>query len=66
MPSFALECYIPQWFHGRIDRDEAERRLRKNMRDGTFLVKERLSKLGTYALSVWVPEGNIVHVPLGK
>ncbi|XP_052813150.1 uncharacterized protein LOC128240533 [Mya arenaria] len=64
VPGSILECFIPQWFHGRIDRDEASILLNKNSRDGTFLVKERSTKPGTYALSVWSPDMKIIHVPL--
>ena len=60
-----LECYIPEWFHGRFDRVEAEQALNKPCRDGTFLVRERPSRPGMFALSVWCPDG-VVHVPLGN
>ncbi|XP_045177469.2 uncharacterized protein LOC123537756 [Mercenaria mercenaria] len=63
VPGYVLDCYIPQWFHGCLEREEAERMLNKTCRDGTFLVRERLTKPGTYALSVWCPD-QVVHVPL--
>jgi hypothetical protein len=65
VPGYVLDCYIPQWFHGRVDREEAERMLNKTCRDGTFLLRERVTKQGSYALSVWCPD-QVVHVPLGK
>jgi len=65
VPGYLLECFIPQWFHGRINRDEAKCLLNKCSRDGTFLVKERSTEPGTYALSVWTPDSKIIHVPLG-
>jgi hypothetical protein len=65
VPGYVLDCYIPQWFHGCLEREETERLLNKICRDGTFLVRERLTKLGTYALSVWCPD-QVVHVPLGN
>ncbi|KAL4217307.1 hypothetical protein ACF0H5_023758 [Mactra antiquata] len=63
VPGYVLDCYIPQWFHGQIEREEAERVLNKTCRDGTFLIRERTTKLGMYALSVWCPD-QVVHVPL--
>ncbi|KAH3826832.1 uncharacterized protein LOC127881359 isoform X2 [Dreissena polymorpha] len=63
-PGCYLECFIPPWFHGRIDREKATHLLNKCNRDGTFLVKERLNNPGCYALSVWNPDFSITHVPL--
>ena len=65
VPSAFLECYIPEWFHGLLEREEAELRLGMTCRDGTFLVRERRAKPGWFALSVWCPDG-IIHVPIGK
>lgn len=63
VPSAFLECFIPHWFHGLMEREEAEQILNMTCRDGTFLVRERRNKPGWFALSVWCPDG-IVHVPL--
>ena len=64
-PSAFLECFIPHWFHGLMGRVESEQTLNMTCRDGTFLVRERRTKPGWFALSVWCPDGT-VHVPLGR
>lgn len=41
------------WFHGRITRDAAENLLQKTaMVDGTYLLRESTSAVGSYVLSV--------------
>ena len=43
-----------RWFHGRITRDIAEKCLETStsMADGTYLLRESASEIGSYVLSV--------------
>ncbi|KAL3855879.1 hypothetical protein ACJMK2_015076 [Sinanodonta woodiana] len=63
VPLIYLESHIPEWFHGRLDREKAEQLLYHTGRDGTFLVRERIQKPGSYVLSVWCPD-EIVHIQI--
>ena len=49
-----------EWFHGRIKRNEAEKILIQNGRDGMYLIRESESKPGDYSLSVLV-YSNVKH-----
>ncbi|CAK5034515.1 unnamed protein product [Meloidogyne enterolobii] len=45
-------CHITEeWFHGKIDREEAKERLIKNKINGTFLVRESNTFIGDFTLS---------------
>ena len=42
-----------RWFHGKISREEAERRL-NSKQNGLYLVRESARYPGDYCLSVWL------------
>ncbi|XP_057299768.1 tyrosine-protein kinase SYK-like [Hydractinia symbiolongicarpus] len=54
------------WFHGRITRDTAEKCLHKtSMEDGTYLLRESTSQIGSYVLSV-CKDRKVVHYQIQK
>jgi len=54
------------WFHGRITRDLAEKSLANtSMVDGTYLLRESTSVIGSYVLSV-VKDRKVVHYQIQK
>eukprot|EP01137_Pigoraptor_chileana_P004641 Opistho-2@46561 len=62
---FPLLCDDPtteRWFHGGISGKEAERLLKENGLDGSFLVRASQSKPGDYSFSVRVSKDRISHV----
>jgi hypothetical protein len=49
------------WFHGRLDRKEAEDRLRKASKPGSFLVRESDRRTGSFVLSYLSLKSTIYH-----
>lgn len=61
-----IDPFTVRYFHGRINREEAEKRLRKaGCMQGLYLIRESLGKEGSYALSLCF-EGKIYHYAIER
>ncbi len=49
------------WFHGRLDREESERRLHEAHQPGGFLLRESERKPGSFVLSYLSLKYNVYH-----
>lgn len=49
--SVSLICAVCRWYHGRLDRNAAEDRLRQAGHIGGYLIRKSERNLGSYALS---------------
>jgi len=54
-----------QWYHDKIDREEAERRLRQRNVDGAFLVREGKQEKIPFVLSL-IHENHVYHTIVRK
>ncbi|KOB77829.1 putative tyrosine-protein kinase shark [Operophtera brumata] len=53
------------WYHGKISRDAAEKVLKEEDEDGSFLVRDSNTSLGDYVLSV-LHQGEVVHYQIRR
>jgi len=62
IPSLLEKC----WFHGKLEREQAIKRIRSNgMDEGLFLVRESCTSAGVYVISV-VKKKKILHQQIFK
>ena len=47
----SILLFTPRWYHGRLDRNTAEDRLRQAGQPGSYLIRESDRKPGSYVLS---------------
>jgi SH2 domain len=58
----SLVLHLHRWFHGHIMSKDAEKLLLEKGKNGSFLVRESISKPGDFVLSVRIDETQVTHV----
>jgi hypothetical protein len=53
------------WYHGGLDRKNAEMRIQRYKRDGTYIVRDNTRNPGEYSLSLW-HDGGTRHLRIRK